>query len=207
VPLDQLEITTCLRRGEIEIATVFAPDAEAVYRDFADGVRARHGDTLFSEDGATVDDQVAAGLARRTIAVAESCTGGLLQSRLTDIPGSSAWVAGGVVAYSNAAKVLFAGVPPGLIEHHGAVSEPVASALADGIRARLESNIGVGITGVAGPSGGSAAKPVGTVAIAIAGPEDSRLVRTVRLYGGRTQIKFSATQAALDMVRRRLLAQ
>jgi nicotinamide-nucleotide amidase len=208
-----IETTILAAPGQIELhlcARSEDPDsAPRVLAEARDQLARALGAGVFSIDGRTMEEVVGELLRERamTIAVAESCTGGLLQSRLTDIPGSSAWVAGGVVAYSNAAKVLFAGVPPGLIEHHGAVSEPVASALADGIRARLESNIGVGITGVAGPSGGSAAKPVGTVAIAIAGPEDSRLVRTVRLYGGRTQIKFSATQAALDMVRRRLLAQ
>ena len=102
---DRLEITTCLRRGEIEIATVFDPSAAADYDAFAAGIRARHGDTLFSEDGATIDEQVAALLAGRTIAVAESCTGGLMAGRLTDRAGSSAYVLGGVVVYSNEAKI------------------------------------------------------------------------------------------------------
>ena len=104
VPLDRLEITTCLRRGEIEIATVFAPEAAADYDAFAAGVRARHGDTLFSEDGASIDEQVAGLLAGRTVATAESCTGGLMAGRLTDRAGSSAYVLGGVVVYSDAAK-------------------------------------------------------------------------------------------------------
>ena len=140
-----------------------------------------------------------------TIGVAESCTGGLLLSRLTDVPGSSAWVTGGVVAYSNAMKSLFADVPPELMQAHGAVSEPVAVALAEGIRARAGAQIGVGITGIAGPSGGTEAKPVGTVAIAAVGPEGPARVRTFWFLGGRTQVKFNATQAALDMVRRLLL--
>ena len=104
VPLERLEITTCLRRGEIEIATVFAPEAAADYDAFAAGIRARHGDTLFSEDGASIDEQVAALLAGRTVADAESCTGGLMAGRLTDRAGSSAYVLGGVVVYSNEAK-------------------------------------------------------------------------------------------------------
>ena len=161
VALDRLEITTCLRRGEIEIATVFDPAAEPDYDAFVDGIRARHADTLFSEDGATIDAIVAGLLSGRTIAVAESCTGGLMAGRLTDRAGSSAYVLGGVVAYSNAAKVAFAGVPAELIERHGAVSPEVAAALADGAAARFGAAVGVGITGVAGPDGGTPEKPVG----------------------------------------------
>jgi nicotinamide-nucleotide amidase len=111
VALDRLEITTCLRRGEIEIATVFAPDAAADYEAFAAGIRARHADTLFSDDGATIDEHVARLLEDRRVAVAESCTGGLMAARLTDRAGSSAYVLGGVVVYSNAAKIGFADVP------------------------------------------------------------------------------------------------
>jgi nicotinamide-nucleotide amidase len=151
--------------GELEVVTRFAPEAQDAYAAFAGTVRARHADTLFSEDGSTVDDQVAGLLSGRgwTIATGESCTGGLLAGRLTERAGSSAWVLGGVVAYANDAKSGLLGVDPALIEARGAVSSEVAEALADGARARLGADVGVGITGVAGPGGGSPGKPVGFV--------------------------------------------
>ena len=206
VALDRLEITTCLRRGEIEIATVFAPDAASEYDAFAAGIRARHGDTLFSEDGATIDEQVARLLTGRTIAVAESCTGGLMAGRLTERAGSSAYVLGGVVAYSNAAKVGFAGVPERLIERHGAVSAEVAAALADGAIARFGAQVGVGITGIAGPGGGSPDKPVGTVCLAVAHVDAERVDRTLQLPGDRAMVRERATTVAMHMLRGLLLA-
>ena len=139
-----------------------------------------------------------------TIAAAESCTGGLLMSRLTDIAGSSDYVLGGAVTYSNALKTTLAGVSPSLIETHGAVSEPVAVALAEGVRERTGASLGLGITGIAGPGGGTVEKPVGTVAIALTGKGLNSRVRTFSFFGGRPQVKFQATQAALDMVRRGL---
>jgi nicotinamide-nucleotide amidase len=205
VPLDRLEITTCLRRGEIEVATVFPPDAAPVYDAFADGMRARHADTLFSQDGATVDDQVAGLLAGRTIAVAESCTGGLMAGRLTDRAGSSAYVLGGVVVYSNEAKVGFADVPGELIERHGAVSPEVAAALADGAIARFGAELGVGITGVAGPDGGTEAKPVGTVCLSVARRDGARLDRTVQLPGDRAMVRERTTTVVMHLLRRLLL--
>jgi len=141
-----------------------------------------------------------------TIAAAESCTGGLLLSRLTDVAGSSAYVVGGVVAYSNDVKTAQLDVPGELIDAHGAVSEPVAVAMAEGVRARTRADIGVGITGIAGPDGGTPQKPVGTVCVAVVGPDQVARVRTFSFPGGRPQIKFQATQAALDMVRRILSA-
>jgi nicotinamide-nucleotide amidase len=137
------------------------------------------------------------------IALAESCTGGLLTSRLTDVAGSSRYVVQGVVAYANDAKTDLLGVSAALIETHGAVSEPVAVAMAEGIRDRAGVEIGVGVTGVAGPGGGSPDKPVGTVAIAASTSQETR-VRTFRFHGERDQVKFQASQAALDMVRRML---
>jgi nicotinamide-nucleotide amidase len=126
-------------------------------------------------------------------------------SRLTDVPGSSAYVVGGAVAYSNALKTLLASVPAGLIAAHGAVSEPVAVALAEGIRERTGADIGVGITGIAGPDGGTPEKPVGTVAIAVVTAGAPARVRTFNMLGNRTLIKFNATQAAMEMVRRSLV--
>ena len=203
-PLGRLEITTCLRRGEIEIATVFPPDAAADYEAFAAGIRARHGDTLFSEDGATIDEQVARLLEGRTIAVAESCTGGLMAGRLTDRAGSSAYVLGGVVVYSNEAKTALAGVPPGLIARHGAVSPEVAAALADGAIARFGAEVGIGITGVAGPGGGTEAKPVGMVCVSVAAAGGTREDRTVQLPGDRAMVRERTTTVALHLLRRLL---
>ena len=139
-----------------------------------------------------------------TIAVAESCTGGLLASRLTDVPGSSDYVDRGVVCYSNRAKIELLGVPEALIAEHGAVSEPVARAMAEGIRARAGADVGIGITGIAGPGGGTPEKPVGTVAIAVLTPTATR-VRTFQFIGGRDMVKFQAAQAALNMLRLMLI--
>ncbi len=165
--LDGLEITTCLRRGEIEIGTRYEPAAEPDYDRFEAFLAARHGELLFSPDGTTIDEQLGGLLAHRTIAVAESCTAGLLAARLTDRAGSSAYFLGGGVVYSNAAKIDLAGVDPGLIERFGAVSNEVAEALASGIAARFGASLGVGITGIAGPGGGTPDKPVGTVCISV----------------------------------------
>ena len=204
--LDGLEITTCLRRGEIEVVTRYEPSSEPAFQALLDTVRARHAGTLFSEDGSTIDEQVAALLRERglTIATAESCTGGLLVGRLTDLAGSSQYVLGGLVVYANAAKVALAGVDAGLIERAGAVSGEVAEALADGARSRLASDLGVGITGVAGPGGGTEAKPVGLVWFSVAGPDGARLTRSSRLPGGRADIRERSTTVALHLVRRLL---
>jgi nicotinamide-nucleotide amidase len=205
VPLDRLEITTCLRRGEIEIATVFAPEAAGDYEAFVEGIRARHGKALFSEDGSSVDELVAGLLAGRTIAVAESCTGGLMAGRLTDRAGSSAYVLGGVVVYSNEAKVRFADVPAALIERHGAVSPEVAAALADGAIARFGAELGIGITGVAGPGGGTEAKPVGMVCLSVAHAGGEREDRSVQLPGDRTMVRERTTTVTMHLLRRLLL--
>jgi nicotinamide-nucleotide amidase len=160
------------------------------------------GRSVYSVDGSKLEE-VVGGLLRDagwTVAVAESCSGGLLTSRLTDVPGSSAYVDRGVVCYSNRSKTELAGVPESLIAEHGAVSEPVARAMADGIRARAGSTVGIGVTGIAGPGGGTAEKPVGTVAIAVVAG-DVRDVRTFRLHGNRDLVKFQSAQAALNMLR------
>ena len=156
--LRELEITTCLRDGELEIVTRYDPTRRPAYDGFAAAVAAAHGETLYSPDGRTIDDLVADTLLERglTIATAESCTAGLLAGRLTDRAGSSAYVLGGLVVYSNEAKHELAGVPSELIERVGAVSAEVANALAAGARRRLGADIGVGITGIAGPDGGTA---------------------------------------------------
>jgi nicotinamide-nucleotide amidase len=204
--LDGLEVTTCLRGGEIEVVTRYEPAAAATYDAFADVVRRRHERTLFSADGATVDEQVAELLREGglTIATAESCTGGLLAARLTDLPGSSEYVAGGLVVYSNEAKTALAGVPEALIESVGAVSAEVAEALADGARSRVGADVGVGITGIAGPGGGSESKPVGLVWLSVAGPDGARITRSTTLPGGRADVRDRSTTVAMHLVRRLL---
>jgi nicotinamide-nucleotide amidase len=134
------------------------------------------------------------------VAVAESCTGGMLGARITDVPGSSAWLDGGLITYSNALKTALAGVPAALIAEHGAVSEPVARALAAGARARCGTEVGIGITGIAGPDGGTEAKPVGTVFIAIETPRLAAC-RQARFVGDRAVVRQQSVSAALDMLR------
>ena len=206
VELGRIEVTTCLKRGEVEIVARYEPDAAEVYAAFAAVVESRHADTLFSEDGSTVDQQVAALLRERswTIATAESCTGGLLAARLTELPGSSDYVRGAIVAYANEVKVALADVSLELIETHGAVSSQVAEALARGARARAGADIGVGITGVAGPGGGSEEKPVGLVWISVALEEQEPITRSVNLPGGRADVRDRSTTVAMHLVRRAL---
>jgi nicotinamide-nucleotide amidase len=204
---DRLEITTCLRRGELEIVTRYEPDAEASYRQLVDVLRDRHGRELFSTDGALVDDQVAQLLSGRTIATAESCTAGLVAARLTDRAGSSAYVAGGVVSYSNEAKSELLGVDPQLIETHGAVSEPVAEAMAAGALKRFGADTAIAITGIAGPDGGSAEKPVGTVCFSVKLNDGGTTTRTLLLPGNRSDIRERSTTVAMHLLRRALLAE
>ena len=163
------------------------------------------GDNVFSTDGRSMEAVVGDLLVSRSyrIALAESCTGGLLTSRLTDVPGSSRYVERAVIAYANEAKTDLLDVDPAVIAAHGAVSEAVAQAMAEGVRSRAGVEVGVGVTGIAGPGGGSAEKPVGTVAIAAAAPSTGR-TRMFRFHGEREHVKFQASQAALDMVRRML---
>ena len=200
--LSELEITTCLRRGEIEIATLVRPRAAGAYERFATELARRHGDLLFSANGDTIDDVVAGLLAGRTVATAESCTGGLLAGRLTERPGSSAYVLGGIVAYANSAKTALAHVPAELIERHGAVSPEVAGALATGAIAAFSADFGIGVTGVAGPGGGSEAKPVGTVCVTVAARDGGGMERTFLLPGDRGMIRQRTTTAAMQMLRR-----
>jgi nicotinamide-nucleotide amidase len=215
-------IYAALARGRVPIRTTIlatpgqaelhlsaqGDDRAAAERALDDGVR-RLSDALgivvFSVDGRSLAEVVGDALRARgwRIAVAESCTGGLVLGRLTDVAGSSAWVVGGVMAYANEVKREALGVADALIVEHGAVSEPVALAMAEGVRARVGAEVGVGVTGIAGPSGGTPEKPVGTVAIALTGP--STTVRTFRFLGDRAMVRQQAVQAALDMVRRACL--
>jgi nicotinamide-nucleotide amidase len=202
---DRLEITTCLRRGELEIVTRYEPDAAPVYAELVDALRKHHAHEIFSEDGALVDDQVAVLLAGRRIATAESCTAGLVAARLTDKPGSSAYVAGGVVSYSNEAKSNLLDVDPVLIETHGAVSEPVAEAMALGALHRFGADTAVATTGIAGPGGGTEDKPVGTVCFSVMLADGPRLTRTLLLPGNRSDVRERSTTVAMHLLRRALL--
>jgi len=208
IELARMEITTCLKRGEVEVVTRYEPQDEHVYEALVMLVQRRHGDTLFSLDGSTVDEQVAtllrAGGSRtaRTLAVAESCTGGLLAARITELAGASEYFNGGLVTYANAAKVALAGVPEAIIAEHGAVSAEVAQALADGARAALGADVGVGVTGVAGPGGGSEEKPVGLVWLGVTLEGREPLVRSVQLPGGRADVRDRATTVAMHLLRR-----
>ena len=200
----QLEITTCLRRGEIEMVTRYEPDATDAYARLTRLLRDKHGHQLYSEDGSSVDDQVARLLAGRRIATAESCTAGLLAARLTDRPGSSDYVMGGVVSYSNDAKAQLLGVDPALIENHGAVSEPVAEAMAAGALQRFNADTAVAITGIAGPGGGTPEKPVGTVCFSVQLAGGPAVTRILRLPGNRSDIRERSTTVAMHLLRRTL---
>jgi nicotinamide-nucleotide amidase len=205
-----IQTTILATPGQIELhLAVRAENAEragAVLDAATEEIAAALGPTLFARDNRRLEEVVGQMLRERALAVAtaESCTGGLLASRLTDVPGSSDYVERGVICYSNRAKAELLGVPEAMIREHGAVSEPVGLAMARGIRERARTDLGVGITGIAGPTGGTPAKPVGTVVVALAWAGGER-VRTLWFPGDREQVKFHASQAALDMVRRHLL--
>lgn len=183
-----------------------AAKAEKLLDEIVDRMALALGENLFSTHGETLEEVVARVLVENhaTIAVAESCTGGMLAERLTNVAGSSNYFLGGVVCYSNELKTAFVDVPPAMIESKGAVSSEVALALASGIRRRTGATIGIGITGIAGPTGGTPEKPVGLVHIAIADERGSR-EHAIRFPGDRERIRLYATQSALDMVRRYFL--
>jgi nicotinamide-nucleotide amidase len=182
-----------------------ADRAEALLTELGDQIELALGDHVYSTKGESLEEVVGMYLVMRqkTVAVAESCTGGLLAERLTRVPGSSNYFLGGVICYSNELKTKLAGVPAAWLEAHGAVSQPVAQALAEGVRARTGASIGIGITGIAGPSGGSAEKPVGLVFIALADDRGAQ-VREFRFPGPRVRIRHWASQMALEMIRRRI---
>jgi len=181
-------------------------EAEVRVEELAGKIEDEMGDAIFSRKGETIEQIVSYLLQMRgmTLATAESCTGGLLAERITSLSGSSRYFLGGAVVYSNELKTQFAGVPKALIDAHGAVSREVAQALAEGIRKRCLSSYGVGITGVAGPTGGTEQKPVGLVYIALAGDEGTQVVER-NFVGDRKRVREFATQQALEMIRRALL--
>ena len=179
--------------------------AEQLIAGMEKKIRSRVGEYIYAADDEDMETVVGQALRAKnqTIACAESCTGGLLTSRLTDVPGSSAYVMGSVVSYTNEVKVDFVGVEKKTLAAHGAVSKETACQMAEGIRKVMHTDFGVGITGIAGPDGGTPQKPVGLVYIAVAGP-DRTAVKKNRFTGTRKQIKFQTTQTALDMLRRML---
>jgi len=195
--MGQIELHLSLRSAD-------APAGAAAVARARDELAHALGDDVYSTDGRMMPEVVGDLLRARaySFAAAESCTGGLLLSRLTDVPGSSDYVHGGVVAYENEAKIAWLDVPRDVVAQHGAVSEPVAVAMAEGIRARTRADVAVAITGIAGPGGGTPEKPVGTVVIAVLAPGRAAYVRTYSFLGGRDMVKFQSTQAALDRVRR-----
>ncbi|MEE8130379.1 MAG: competence/damage-inducible protein A [Vicinamibacterales bacterium] len=182
-------------------------DAQAVLDAATDELAAVLGNHLFSTDGRSLSEVVGELLQRDgfRVAVGESCTGGLVTARLVDVPGSSRYVETGVIAYSDAVKRTVLGVAPELLKTQGAVSEAVAVSMAEGVRRLGATDIGVGVTGVAGPGGGSDQKPVGTVCFGVVGPGSERKSRTARFPGDRVMVRRQATQTALDLLRRVLL--
>ncbi|HXV04735.1 MAG TPA: competence/damage-inducible protein A [Solirubrobacterales bacterium] len=189
--LDEVEITTCLRKGEIEIDVRWRDGGKATAEAVREGLAARHPRQMFSLDGETIDSQVARLLRGHRLGLAESCSGGLLAARITDRPGASAYMAGGVVAYSNEAKAKLLGVDPTLIERHGAVSPQVAEAMALGALERFDADVAVAITGIAGPEGGGEEKPVGYVCF------------DARLAGGRAIARDPVIPGSREDVRER----
>lgn len=202
-------VTILASQGEIQIhfqSEGSADDAYPKLTAMEKELRAIYGDRIFGLDDENMEQVVGRMLAQRgeTVATAESCTGGLLASRITDVSGSSAYFMGGVVTYSRDAKLFMLGVDPALIDAHGEVSEEVARDMARGARRRFGTTYGIGITGIAGPTGGTEAKPVGTVHIAVS-LVDRTEHRKVNLIGSRENIKFRATQSALDLLRKVML--
>ena len=204
---ENVQTTILTAPGEIQLhLRLWSSDyaaAEQTLEEMVDRITLALGENVFTSNGQKLEEIVAHELTLNlaTVATAESCTGGLLAERLTRVPGSSSYFLGGVVCYSNDLKTAWADVPAELIQSKGAVSPEVAQALAQGIRRRIGATLGIGITGVAGPSGGSPEKPVGLVYIALADANGSR-DRTLRFPGDRERIRWHASQAALDMLRR-----
>jgi competence/damage-inducible protein CinA-like protein len=201
VELDTVEITTCLRRGEIEIDVRYRAEAAPVAAAVRAGLLDRHTRHLFSLDGETIDSQLAGLLRGRRLALAESCSGGLMAARITSLPGASAYFAGGVVAYSNEAKAELLGVDPALIECNGAVSSEVAEAMSRGALERFGADVAVSITGIAGPDGGTEEKPVGYVCFDARLADGSVIAREPVIPGGREDIRERSALVAMHLLR------
>jgi nicotinamide-nucleotide amidase len=199
--LGAVEITTCLRRGEIEIDVRYRGEASGIADEVRAGLAERHRRHLFSVEGETIDAQLARLLRGRRLGLAESCSGGLLAARITDLPGASAYFAGGVVAYSNDAKAELLGVEPALIERHGAVSPEVAAAMSHGALERLGADVAVSITGIAGPDGSSEEKPVGYVCLDARLADGTALARDPVIPGGRADVRERSALVGMHMLR------
>ena len=201
--------TILVKNGQIELHLTAQAKSESVAQGLLDELGGKLeealGDVVYSRRDETLEQVVGEALQRRgyTVATAESCTGGLLAGRLTEVPGSSHYFNEGVITYSNEAKIARLGVPRELIEAHGAVSEEVALAMARGVRERAGATFGIGITGIAGPGGGTAEKPVGLVYIGLADDEGANAIRMV-FPGDRHFIRILAVNTALDTLRRRI---
>jgi nicotinamide-nucleotide amidase len=201
VALGAVEITTCLRRGEIEIDVRYRGEATAVAERVRTGLADRHGRHLFSLDGETIDSQLAGLLHGRRLALAESCSGGLLAARITNLPGASAYFAGGVVAYSNRAKADLLGVDSALIDAHGAVSAEVAEAMSRGALERFGADVAVAITGIAGPDGGSEEKPVGYVCFDARLADGASVARDPVIPGNRDDVRERSALVGMHLLR------
>lgn len=201
VELGQVEITTCLRKGEIEVDVRYRAEAAAVAEAVRAGLADRHARHLFSLDGETIDAQLAGLLHGRRLAVAESCSGGLLAARITDLPGASAYFAGGVVSYSDESKAELLGVDPALIEARGAVSAEVAEAMSRGALERFGADVAVAITGIAGPDGGTEEKPVGYVCFDARLADGTAIARDPVIPGGRADVRERSALVAMHLLR------
>jgi len=201
VAVPEVEITTCLRRGEIEIDVRYRDGATGTAEEVRAGLQERHERHLFSLDGETIDSQVAELLKGHRLGLAESCSGGLLAARITNMPGASAYMAGGVVSYSNEAKAELLGVDQELIEAKGAVSPEVAEQMALGALERFEADVAVSITGIAGPEGGSEEKPVGYVCFNARLADGTCLAREPIVPGGRADIRERSALVGMHLLR------
>ncbi len=201
VDLDSLEVTTCLRRGEVEVDVRYREENAKAAGELRSELRTRHAETLYSPDGRTVDEIVAGLLAGRRLAVAESCSSGLLAARITNLPGASDYFAGGVVAYSDRAKVDLLGVDPDLIDRHGAVSSEVAGAMARGALEQFEADVAVSVTGIAGPGGGSEEKPVGYVCFEAVTADGRVETMSPVIPGGRSDIRDRSALVGMHLLR------
>jgi nicotinamide-nucleotide amidase len=196
-----VEITTCLRRGEIEIDVRYRDETQEVAEAVREELVRRHPRETFSVDGETIDAQVATLLLGRRLALAESCSGGLMAARVTDLAGASEYFAGGVVAYSNEAKAELLGVDPALIEAHGAVSPQVAEAMAIGALERFGADVAVSITGIAGPGGGSEEKPIGYVCFNARLADGTSIARDPIIPGGRLDVRERSALVGMHLLR------
>jgi competence/damage-inducible protein CinA-like protein len=204
------ETTILAKPGQVEIRLTSRgknqEDAERQLKELGEKIEHELDEFIFARDEQSLEEVVGMYLVMKnaTISTAESCTGGMLAERLTNVPGSSRYFVSGVICYSDEWKMELTGIPPLLLRMQGAVSAEVAQGLAEGIRTRMNTTIGVGVTGIAGPTGGSAEKPVGTVHIAVATPGGTEH-RRFQFPGDREKIRWQASQAALDMARRELM--